>query len=107
MTSDNINNELLQRQLINLGDMIGDGLHYESPWISKEYRRISKLLNPEIYELQRKAKADNILTQMQALMATKKCSCGGALRQRRKGTKVCYCIMCNKRFKATTKKISQ
>lgn len=41
-------NDHLHRQLIKLGDMMGDGLHYESDgkWIEKEYTKICKILHP-------------------------------------------------------------
>lgn len=39
----------LQRQLIKLGDMMGDGLRHEDPSISAEYRKVAKALYPEMY----------------------------------------------------------
>jgi len=44
----------LQRQLIKLGDMMGDGLHHESPWIAKEYRKVAKRLFPNMYSSKQK-----------------------------------------------------
>ena len=42
--------DILHQQLVNLGDMMGDGLHLEKDgrWITREYRRISKILFPEM-----------------------------------------------------------
>jgi len=37
-------------QFCRLGEMIGDGLHYEDKWISKEYKRLAKILLPETQE---------------------------------------------------------
>ena len=37
-------NEFEWRQFCRLGEMIGDGLHYEESWISKEYKRLQKNL---------------------------------------------------------------
>jgi hypothetical protein len=91
-----------------LGEMIGDGLHHEEPWISKEYKRLMLKLNPDIKKVlqeQRKVKANRIQEQMEKLMKEIPCKeCGGELYQKRKGTKICYCRNCNGRFKATSKK---
>ena len=44
--SKNEDDEYLHRQLIHLGDMMGDGLHLEpdGKWISREYKKILKTL---------------------------------------------------------------
>ena len=102
-------NEFEWNQFCRLGEMMGDGLHHEpdGKWISKEYRRLSRILIPEIKEAEqqaRKAKAENIQRQMEALMEKKSCTqCGGKLIQRRKGTTVCYCTVCGTRHKAKKK----
>ena len=62
-------NEFEWNQFCRLGEMMGDGLHHEpdGKWISKEYRRLSRILVPEIKEAEqkaRKAKAENIQRQM-------------------------------------------
>ena len=48
----------LYRQLVKLGDMMGDGLHHEpdGKWIEKEYNKICKVLHPEMFEKQNEAK---------------------------------------------------
>lgn len=102
-------NQDLWDRFIRLGDMMGDGLHQESDgkWIEKDYKRISRILIPEIKEaekVKRKNKAIRINQQMDALLQNKKCSCGGQLKQKRSGTIVVYCSICNKRYKAVTKK---
>lgn len=98
------NNEFLWRQFCRLGEMIGDGLHHEEPWISKEYNKISRILNPDFYKEIAKQKSESIDKQMLAILEKHNCACGGKLKQSRKGSKVCYCITCNKRYKAKSKK---
>ncbi len=102
-------NQDLWNRFIRLGDMMGDGLHYESDgkWIEREYNKLARILIPEIKEAdkqKRKNRAININKQMDALLQTKKCSCGGKLIQKRSGTKVVYCELCNSRYVAVTKK---
>lgn len=100
-----VNDDFLSRQLIKLGDMMGDGLHYEEPWIAKEYAKISKALHPEIYADIRKRKAENINKQIRELLLGKKCrKCDGPLVQARKGCKTIKCLQCNARYVATAKK---
>lgn len=86
--------------------MMGDGLHYESDgkWIEKEYKKIFNTLYPEHKKEARKKKADRINEQMKNLLELKTCSCGGKLKQSRLGSLIAYCQVCNKRYKATTKK---
>lgn len=102
-------NQFEWNQFCRLGEMIGDGLHYEpdGKWISKEYNRLAKILIPEIKtqdKEKRKRKASNIDEQMKVLLSNKKCSCGGELKQKRSGTKVAYCIVCDSRYVAKSKK---
>ena len=92
-----------------LGERIGDGDMdaNEARWVNREYKRLSRILVPEInehYNEQRKAKADRINEQIKNLILVKKCTCGGSLRQSRAGSIVCYCILCKKRYKATKTK---
>lgn len=60
----------LHRDLVKLGDMMADGLHYEEPWISKEYKKITKLLYPEAYPIKKKKPSRQILKTML------NCTCG-------------------------------
>lgn len=101
-------NEHLWRQFCKLGEMMGDGLHYEpdGKWIAKEYRQLAKILIPEIKEvnsIRRKLKAANIDTQMAKLLEGKKCNCGGEIKQGRSGAKVAYCQNCKQRYVARFK----
>lgn len=84
--------------------MMGDGLHHEEPWIEVEYGRILRKLYPEIGQEKRKKKAEAVDANMVILLEGFKCSCGGKLKQSRRGSKVCYCIECNKRHMATKSK---
>lgn len=102
-------NEFEWNQFCRLGEMMGDGLHHESDgkWIPREYKRLSKILIPEIKERekeQRKLKAIRINEQMDKILEKNKCSCGGNLKQKRSGSKVCYCLDCNNRYVANYKK---
>lgn len=103
------NNEQLWSQFCKLGEMMGDGLHYEpdGKWIAKEYRKLAKILIPEIRQreaIKRKLKIVSIDTQMAKLLENKKCDCGGNLKQARSGVKVAYCETCNARYASRYKK---
>lgn len=100
-------NKHLWDQFAILGERIGDGdLGPDEKWVAREYKRLSKILVPEIresFQQKRKQKAENINAQMQKLFLTKRCtkeSCGGELKQSRSGSKVCYCTICKSRYKA-------
>ncbi len=102
-------NEHEWNQFIRLGDMMGDGEHHEpgGKWITKEYNRLARILVPEIKEqaaAQRKLKALRTDESIKKLLETIPCSCGGRLKQKRSGTKIVYCEVCDKRYKAVTKK---
>ncbi len=60
----------LHKDLIKLGDMMADGLHYEDPSISREYRKISKALFPEMYP--KKFRKPN----RKLVNSLKECNCG-------------------------------
>jgi hypothetical protein len=104
-------NDFLWRQFCKLGEMMGDGLHYEQDgkWIAKEYRELAKILLPpndeykRLSTLRRKQKNESVDSKMVELTKIK-CECGGTLKQARSGSKVAYCIDCKSRYKATVKK---
>lgn len=103
----NSDNAHLWEQFCRLGEMIGDGLHYEKDgkWITKEYRKLAKILIPVSKEesaLIRKLKNNKVNSQMATLLENKKCDCGGEIKQKRSGTKVAYCQKCNTRYVART-----
>lgn len=101
--------DFLNRQLIKLGDMMGDGLHHEpgGKWIEKEYRAVAKALMPEMYADIAKKKRDSLNERMRSLLLTARCNngeCRGILKQARSGSKVCNCMICGARYKVTSKK---
>lgn len=104
------NNDFMWRQFCRLGEMIGDGLHHEEPWISKEYKQLQKILLPETPEekeykkklrQERNKKRD---TQIAKRLKEDNCDCGGELRQTRSGSLTVKCVECDKRYKYKTKK---
>lgn len=103
-------NEFEWNQFCKIGEMIGDGLHYEEPWISKEYKRLSRILIPEIKEQEaenRRKKNENINKQIVEKLKTDKCpKCASELKQIRSGSKVVQCINedCKAKFQYKTKK---
>lgn len=88
----------LHNQLVKLGDMLGDGLGFEEPWIGKEYKKIYNLLYPQTKE-EKQAKAEirrknneNINKQIEEKLKTDSCSkCNSKLKQTRSGSKVVQC----------------
>lgn len=92
------------KQFCRLGEMIGDGLHHEDPWISKEYKRLLKILVPpteeeKIWKAQvRKKRNESINKQVAERLEVDKCSCGGDLKQTRSGSTVVV-YGCGKKFK--------
>lgn len=97
-------NEHLLDQLVKLGDMMGDGLHYEEPWIAREYEKIARRLYPDVYRERQQKKNKAINARMTELLSRKKCVCGGALKQTRSGSTKCKCPDCGRMFKAQRKK---
>jgi hypothetical protein len=103
-------NKQLWDRFCRLGEMIGDGLHHEEPWITKEYRHLRMILCPPSEEEkafmreQRKIQSALIDKQMKDLLEKRKCECGGNLKQARSGSKVAYCEKCNTRYKAKSKR---
>jgi hypothetical protein len=101
-------NQHLWRQFCRLGEMMGDGLHYEpdGKWIAKEYRHLAEILIPETKQESsaiKKLKTADVNTQMLKLLEGKKCKCGGDIKQSRSGAKVAYCEICNQRYVARYK----
>jgi len=96
-------------QFCKLGEMIGDGLHHEDPWISKEYKRLQKILIPETKEEKeykrkvRKIMNQKIDEQITEKLKTDKCWCGADLKQTRSGSKTVVCTKCTKRYKYRSK----
>lgn len=97
--------DYLHRQLVRLGDMMGDGLHHESDgkWIEKEYAKVFNALHPELAKKKRLEKNKKVNEQMKSILEKFRCECGGKVTQGRSGSKVAYC-KCGKRYKAGKKK---
>ena len=97
-------NKHLWNQFCRLGEMIGDGIHYEEPWISKEYKKLSRILIPEIREEEKKrqtVKNKSRDKQIDNLLDKFKCECGGKCKQVRSGSLTVKCD-CGKKYKAKT-----
>lgn len=87
----------LYRQLVKLGDMLGDGMGDEpdGAWIKKEYRQVMKALG---HKLPRKPRANHsvqINERMAQRVAEQPClACGGTLKQIRSGSRKARCTSC-------------
>ncbi|MCG7545347.1 hypothetical protein MHM93_14295 [Pseudoalteromonas sp. MM17-2] len=105
MSGQSENKERLHRQLVRLGDMMGDGLHHEpdGKWIAKEYRRVAKALGYPV-EPQRKSNVEGINKMMANYLNGKSCTeCNGQLKQTRSGAKRMVCLSCGAKFQVKTK----
>lgn len=86
----------LHKDLIRLGDMMGDGLHHEpdGKWISVEYNKALKALGYKKNE-PRKCNSQKINERMQQRVIDVKCGkCRGDLKQTRLGSKRAACQSC-------------
>jgi len=93
--------DYLHRQLVRLGDMMGDGLHHESDgkWIEKEYAKIFNTLYPEHKKERRRRSIERINERVKPFVDNHKCTCGGSLKQSRSGSLTLECTECTLRFK--------
>lgn len=89
--------DYLHKQLIRLGDMIGDGLHHEpdGKWITKEYRNTLKALGMLPKNNNSEAINKAMVHRVQDVPCGK---CGGVLKQTRSGSKRAKCQNCNAKF---------
>lgn len=97
-------NDHLHRQLIKLGDMMGDGLHLEpdGKWIATEYRSVARALGliPK-----RENNARFIDEQMTKRVESVACpKCGGGLRQTRSGSMRAKCTHCGSKLQLLKRK---
>lgn len=91
----------LHKDLIKLGDMMGDGLHYEpdGKWISKEYRRVAKALG-YIKPTKKQNNTVKINEAMIKRLKEVKCpNCKQDLKQTRSGSMKAECTRCGSRYK--------
>ena len=102
----NNDNQHLWRSFERLGEMIGDGLHHEEPWISKEYKRLGKILMPDAYKEDRQRKNAIVDHRVSLYLKEKdvKCTCGEPLHQVRSGSWKLSCKSCGARYRIKTKK---
>lgn len=86
--------DILHQQLVNLGDMMGDGLHLEKDgrWIAREYRRISKILFPKMFPKRDTTSRDTAIAEWCKDNPCK--GCGGKFKQTRKGSMRVVCTEC-------------
>jgi len=102
--------KFLWDQFAKLGEMIGDGLHHEpdGKWISKEYKKLSRILIPEIREAESKRRSmiNKVRNEKIAeFLKDKNCpECNGILLQTRSGSKKVKCTQCGNRYVISTKK---
>ena len=93
----------LHQQLIKLGDMMGDGLHYErdGQWIAREYKATLRALGL-LKAPKRKhnpAKTHAVDERMAQRVKDVACTqCAGKLKQVRSGTLKARCSRCNTKF---------
>lgn len=87
----------LRSQLIKLGDMMGDGLHHEpgGRWIEREYAKVLKALGHGPRRLNRSEVIDE---SMAKALSSALCSCGGKLKQTKKGALRAACVDCERKY---------
>jgi hypothetical protein len=88
----------LHRDLVRLGDMMGDGMHLEpgGSWIAADYRRVARALG---YGPKRSNTAEAINAAMAERLKVTPCpNCSGTLKQTRSGSKRAACSACQQRY---------
>lgn len=103
---DPVTSDRLHKQLIKLGDMMGDGLHLEpdGKWIQRDYNRVAKALG-YIKSTPRKNNSEQINLRVANFIERNKCpACKGSLKQGRKGAYTIVCEDCKETYKLETKK---
>lgn len=95
----------LHRQLIKLGDMMGDGLHLEpgGKWISAEYRRVMRALG---ISAPRRNNSPAINEAMSKALESALCNkCNGQLKQTRSGSMRAKCVQCEATYQFKRRKV--
>ncbi|KNX80647.1 hypothetical protein DA83_16080 [Pseudomonas sp. 250J] len=82
-----------RKDLIKLGDMIGDGLADEpdGAWIRRDYKRVAKALG---HGMPRRNNSAAINAAVARFLEGNKCPCGGPLKQTRSGALRVMCGSC-------------
>lgn len=90
--------DFLYRQLIRLGDMIGDGLHHDpsGKWITKEYKQILKILGIMPKRKNNSKVINDLMAKRIKEVACQKCQ--GCLKQSRSGSNRAICVDCGAKF---------
>ena len=89
-------NEFLWSQLIQLGDMLGDGDC--DAWVGREYKRVARQLGL-VKNKPRKNHSKQIDEFMEKRIEQVNCSkCNGKLKQSRKGSFIGVCVDCGAKF---------
>jgi len=104
-----VDKEYLGRQLIKLGDMLGDGMGDEpgGAWIKTEYRKICKALGYVMPTKPRRNNSQVINAAVAKYVETNRCECGGVLIQSRPGSMRVECVACRKRYQLKGRKASK
>lgn len=95
----------LHKQLIRLGDMMGDGLHLEpdGKWIAQDYKRVAKALGYDVTP-KRKNNGAAINAAMETHLKRFKCSVEGcdstSAKQTRSGSLRFVCCECGTKYQA-------
>lgn len=94
--------DFLHRQLIRLGDMMGDGQHLEpgGKWIEREYAKVMRALGIMPKMPRNTATIDAAMAQR---VMDVPCECGAVLKQARKGSMVGVCTGCGKKYRLLKK----
>ncbi|MCU6214465.1 hypothetical protein [Enterobacter bugandensis] len=95
----------LHKQLIKLGDMMGDGMHLEpgGSWIKKDYARVARALGnamPSTRRKRPKALTDQINKRMSERTSESECpECKRfSLKQTRSGSMKARCTICGRGY---------
>ena len=90
--------DFLYRQLIRLGDMMGDGLHHDpgGKWISREYKKILRSLGIMPKRKNNSKAINNLIAKRIKKVVCQKCQ--GCLKQSRSGSKRAICVDCGAKF---------
>ena len=96
----------LYRDLVKLGDMMGDGLHLEpdGKWINKEYKATMKALGLWPKQTRRNNSAQINEKMAEALKDSECPVCTGELKQTRSGSMKAKCTNCTEVFKVLHRK---
>lgn len=92
----------LHRQLVQLGDMIGDGLADEpgGAWIRREYRAVCRRLGIAMPRRRRRTDPAEVNAHMARRIAAVKCpACAGVFKQTRSGSCRAICQGCGAKYR--------